>query len=269
MIIWTGDNPAHTVWNNNADEIYNITGVFIDLLYNKYNYKKPVFPSLGNHEEYIADQYDHIKLKREETFLQTMSNLFSHWLSEDDQKLFSKFGYYSKKYLDTDLRIISMNCFLCDTFNFFLVENPTDPDGQFIWMEKTLRDAERDGEFVFIIGHIPPGDTTFTSQCAKRYQALVDRFSNIIRGNFYGHTHYDEFRVMTEYFDKTKIAGVIYTAPSLTTFESHNPSFRIYEVDSKSMILKNYHQYRLNINEANANQDNEPVWKIVYSAKQV
>jgi sphingomyelin phosphodiesterase len=268
LIIWTGDNPAHTIWNNNADEIYNITAVFIDLLYNKYNYKKPVFPSLGNHEEFIADQYDPFT-NREVGFLSTMSKLFSNWLSEEEQQMFSKYGYYSKKYLNTNLRIISMNCFLCDTLNFYLIENPTDPQGQFSWMEKTLRDAEKNGEYVFIIGHIPPGDTTFTTQCAKRYQALVDRFSNIVRGNFYGHTHYDEFRLMTEYFNHDKISGVIYTTPSLTTYESHNPSFRVYEVESKNMIMKNYYQYRLNITKANSNPFAEPEWEIVYNAREV
>jgi sphingomyelin phosphodiesterase len=136
-------------------------------------------------------------------------------------------------------------------------------------MEETLRQAEKNGEYVFIIGHIPPGDSTYTTECAKRYQVLVDRFQNIIRGNFYGHTHYDEFRVLTEYYNKDKVAGIIYTAPSLTTYSFQNPSFRVYEVETKSMILKDYYQYRLNLTEANATPDKDPEWKIVYNAKKV
>jgi sphingomyelin phosphodiesterase len=136
-------------------------------------------------------------------------------------------------------------------------------------MEETLRKAEKDGEYVFIIGHIPPGDSTYTTECSKRYQILVDRFQNIIRGNFYGHTHYDEFRVLTEYYNKDKVAGIIFTAPSLTTYSFQNPSFRIYELDSNNIILKDYHQYRLDLVEANLHPDNEPEWKIAYSAKKV
>ena len=29
-----------------------------------------------------------------------------------------------------------------------------------------------------------------------QYARIVERFSNIIRGQFYGHTHYDEFSVL-------------------------------------------------------------------------
>jgi sphingomyelin phosphodiesterase len=270
LILWTGDNPPHNPWGENyKEEIYEITKLFIDLLLNKYNYTKPVFPSIGNHEEDISDQYNPYSRQREAEFLKAFGNFYKPWLSDEQYRSFIKNGYYTKKYLDTKLRIISINCFLCDNLNFFLIENPTDPHGQFAWMEETLRQAEKDGEYVFIIGHIPPGDSTYTSECSKRYQILVDRFQNIIRGHFYGHTHYDEFRVLTEYYNKEKVAGVIFTAPSLTTYSFQNPSFRIYELESKNMILKDYHQYRLNLTEANLNPDNEPEWKIAYSAKQV
>jgi sphingomyelin phosphodiesterase len=136
-------------------------------------------------------------------------------------------------------------------------------------MEKVLREAEKNNEYVFIIGHIPPGDSTYLSQCSKRYNALVDRFSNIIRGQFYGHTHYDEFRIINEYFNHTNIAGLILTAPSLTSYSWKNPSFRIYDVDSHSKIIKDYHQYRLNLTEANLTPDVKPKWKVSYTAKQV
>jgi len=195
-----------------------------------------------------------------------MSGIFKVWLSEEEYQLFKQYGYYTKKYLDTNLRIIAMNCFYCDIMNFFIIKNPTDPGNQFKWMEEVLRQAEKDREYVYIIGHIPPGDSTYTSECSKRYNALVDRFSNIIRGQFYGHTHYDEFRLIPEYFNKTNIAGVILTAPSLTSYTYKNPSFRVYEVDSNSMIVKDYEQYRFNITEANLNPDLKPTWKVSYTA---
>lgn len=269
MIIWTGDNPPHNPWNENANEIYEITRIFIDLLLNKYKYDKPVFPSIGNHEEYISDQYNPYNTQRETIFLKTFANFYKPWLNEEEYESFAQNGYYTKKYLNTNLRLISINCFLCDNLNFFLIENPTDPQNQFAWMEDILRSAEKAGEVVFIIGHIPPGDSTYTTECSKRYQVLVDRFSNIIRGNFFGHTHYDEFRIITEYFNKDKIAGIIYTAPSLTTYSFQNPSFRIYDLEAKNMLLKDYHQYRLNITEANLFPDREPEWKIAYSGKTV
>jgi len=84
-------------------------------------------------------------------------------------------------------------------------------------MIDVLRLSENSGEVVYIIGHIPPGDSQYLSECTKRYNAIIDRFSNIIKGQFFGHTHNDEFRTVSEYFNKNKTAGIIYTAPSLTT----------------------------------------------------
>jgi sphingomyelin phosphodiesterase len=267
MIIWTGDNPPHNPWVDNKKEIYNITKVFIDLLYHKYNYSGPVFPSLGNHEENVADQYNPYEEKNEKEFLVKMGSLYRIWLSDSEYNQFIQTGYYTTLYKNTNLRIISINCFMCDVLNFYLIRNPTDPGNQFEWLENVLRDSEKNGEFVFIIGHIPPGDSTYLSQCSKRYNALVDRFSNIIRGQFYGHTHYDEFRIVKEYFNSTNIAGLILTAPSLTTYSFINPSFRIYDVDSDTKILKDYSQYRLNITEANITPDIKPQFKVAYTAK--
>ncbi len=106
------------------------------------------------------------------------------------------------------------------------------------------------------------------SECSRRYNAIVDRFQNIIRGQFFGHTHYDEFKVINEYFNNNKTVGVILTAPSLTTYSYQNPSFRVYEMDSDTKMLIDYNQYRLNLTEANA-QEGEPEWKVSYTAKKV
>lgn len=268
MILFTGDNPPHNVWMSNSEEIFNITSKFVELLYGKYNYTGPVFPALGNHEEFTADQYNPIEGIREVEFLKSMGDIFKMWLNKSEMEMFLKNGYYTTKYLNTNLRIISLNCFMCDVMNFFLVRNPTDPGLQFLWLEKTLRAAENDNEYVYIIGHIPPGDSTYLSECSKRYNALVDRFSHIIQGQFYGHTHNDEFRIISEYFNKTNPIGLILTAPSLTTYSFQKPSFRYYEIDpSENFLLENYHQYRLNITEANLlPRGVKPKWTNVYNA---
>jgi sphingomyelin phosphodiesterase len=268
FIIFTGDNPPHNPWNDNGDEIYNITTIFVDLLLNKYNYTNPVFPVLGNHEEYTADLYNPFDMKRELGFLKRMGEIFTKWLSPEEFQHFSNYGYYTSKYLETNLRIIALNCFLCDVLNFFLIKDPTDPAKQFEWLESVLRAAERDGEKVFLIGHIPPGDSTYLSECSKRYNALTDRFSHIIRGHFYGHTHYDEFRVINQYFNSTVPAGIIFTAPSLTSYSFQHPSFRIYEMDEESKLLLDFHQYRMNLTEANLNPGRKPEWRISYSARE-
>jgi len=59
--------------------------------------------------------------------------------------------------------------------------------------------AEAHNESVLIIGHIPPGDVFALSDWSEVYRLLMNRFAHIIKGQFYGHTHYDEFKVVKGY----------------------------------------------------------------------
>jgi len=215
FMIWTGDNPSHSEWEREtANEILEVTSEFTKLMMDS---DIQVYPSLGNHEKYPSDQFYPFGQGREDEALKFFGNLWHKWLGDEAYNEFIKFGYYSKKHLDTNLRIISYNCFYCDVFNFFLIKNPTDPSNQIEWLEKTLRKAEQENEDVYLIGHIPSGDTSLLSECAKRHLALIDRFSHIIRGQFGGHTHNDEVKIMRDYFNKDKVNSIVYIVPSLTT----------------------------------------------------
>ena len=47
FIIWTGDNPAHNVWENTKEEAIKITTLFSYMVQFKYNYSIPVYPAIG------------------------------------------------------------------------------------------------------------------------------------------------------------------------------------------------------------------------------
>merc|ERR1712032_1715363 len=100
----------------------------------------------------------------------------------------------------------------------------------------------------------------------------MDRFSYIIRGHFTGHTHKDHVNLQIEYFADKKgnrnITGAVFTAPSLTTFDGLNPSFRLFEADFENKLLLNYFQYGFNVTEANLYDDSEPNWKVRYNANE-
>lgn len=215
FMIWTGDNPSHAEWERTtADEILEVTKIFTEKMVES---GIPVYPSLGNHEKYPSDQFYPFGGSKEKGLLEFFGNLWKDWLGEEAYQEFIQNGYYSKKHLDTNLRIISYNCLYCDALNFYLIKNPTDPSFQIQWLEDVLRKAEQNKEEVYLIGHIPAGDTSLLSECAKRYIALIDRFSHIIRGQFAGHTHFDEVKIMRDYFDKDKANSIVFIAPSLTT----------------------------------------------------
>lgn len=88
----------------------------------------------------------------------------------------------------------------------------------------------------------------------------------MIKGQFFGHSHFDEFRIVHEYFNYSNVAGVIYTAPSVTTYSNRMPSFRVYDVNSANNDLIDYTQYYLNITKANLLPDDTPKWEIQYTA---
>ena len=52
---------------------------------------------------------------------------------------------------------------------------------------------------------------------SERYRALVDRFTNIISGQFFGHSHNDEIEIVRSYSDDSPV-GVVFITPSLTTY---------------------------------------------------
>lgn len=88
----------------------------------------------------------------------------------------------------------------------------------------------------------------------RHYNGLVDRFEHIIRGQFFGHTHDDVISVTRGTFSGDP-TGIIFMPGSLTTYQNKNPSFRIYDVDPTTMLITNYANYRLNVTEANKNQN--------------
>ncbi len=99
-----------------------------------------------------------------------------------------------------------------------------------------------------------------------RYSVLVERYANIIKGQFFGHMHMDYFFITRSQADNAPVA-VTQQLPPLTTYHDFfcdpahgakiqncrrpNPSYRIYAVDRESYDLLNYEQYRLFLAEAN------------------
>lgn len=218
IILWTGDNGSHDVWNLAEDTAAIATRIVGEELFKNLTSKNnvPLYPAIGNHEERTVDLFNPYNLTYEEPLLKNITEVYSKFIDKKKAHSFLKRGYYSSLYKD-NLRIIALNCFLCDAVNFYLIKNPTDPLAQIEFLRETLHLAEQNNEIVYIIGHIPPGDETFLTECNKRYNVIMERFQNIIRGQFYGHTHNDEIRLIKSFQDEKKHISAVYIAPSTTT----------------------------------------------------
>ena len=265
FILWTGDNSPHNSNNSTQEENYKASIIVKDKLDEKFNHEIPIYPSLGNHEKFPSDLY----LGNETELLENYAQIFKDYFYEEQAfETFRKYGYYTEKYKDTNLRIVVLNCFLCDSFDFYIIGGRHEAaKEQFKWLEEVLRQAEKDGEFIYLIDHFPINSNFELTECAKRLIALFDRFDYIIRGFFSGHTHYDDIAPVRTYFEPRPIININYIAPPFGTYPGRNPSFRQFIIDSNTKNIIDYEQYRLNLTEAN--EKGEANWYIAYKATEL
>ena len=265
FIIWTGDNSPHNSKNSTQQDNYDATTIVKDKLNEKFKNEIPIYPALGNHEKFPSDLY----IGDEAELLENYAQIFKDYFYEDQAfESFRKYGYYTEKYKNTNLRIIVINCLLCDTWNFYVIGGRHDAaKKEFIWLEEVLRQAEKDGEFIYIIDHFPINSNFQLTECAHRFRALFDRFDYIIRGYFSGHTHYDDISPVKAYFEPKPIININYIAPPLTPYPGRHPSFRLFILDSNTKNVIDYQQYRLNITDANLKGVAD--WHIAYNATEL
>lgn len=263
FIILMGDNPPHNMWNVTKEEVVHLTQIITDAILKRFNGRVSVYPAIGNHDAVPMDNFT----GQDEELLMNLADTYKPFLTQEAYKSLHAYGYYSQLHPNSNLRFISINSLLCDSFNFNLFYNTTLAEKMFKWLEDTLILAEKNNEIVYFINHIPLNNQQGTLQCGKRLIALLDRFQYIVRGHFSGHTHSDEVNTLHEYFNRDKIFGITYVIPSLTTFGGLLPSFRLLEIDSNTKMIKDNVQYRLNLTISN--QMRKPIWYISYRGTQM
>lgn len=110
----------------------------------------------------------------ETILLHSLSKVFKKYLTPEAYDDFSQYGYYTMLYKNTNLRLISLNCILCNSINFNLIGDSFQISKMFNWLEKVLNSAEKKGEKIYLLDHIP----MYTSQ--QTYE-FANSFINFIR----------------------------------------------------------------------------------------
>ena len=249
FIIWTGDNAEHNSYSSDQEEVYYTTQTIKNAIDNAFGKDIIVYPVIGNHEVYPNDLW---KPGNYEIF-EKLGNIYKDYFFEEQAyQMFSKYGYYTELHPDTNLRIVALNCLYCDSVDYHsMATTHEEAKAEFIWLEQVLRDAEKNGEYVYILDHFPINGDFTLYECSKRLRALVDRFDYIIRGYFSGHTHHEDIAPIRRYFEPRPIININFIAPSLSTNDGGHPSFRIYTIDSNTKNVIDYEQYRMNLTDSN------------------
>ena len=100
------------------------------------------------------------------------------------------------------------------------------------------------------MGHIPPSYKDCSKKWAIRYNALVERYQNIIRFQTFGHIHSEQYSV-TRSLTSNKPIGVEYIAGNAGSFGNLDPSFRLYEFNSEFHVPVEFSVYKLDLEESN------------------
>ena len=114
-------------------------------------------------------------------------------------------GYYAAQ-PTKGLTVISLNV------NYWAVQNPAASSGtegaaMMSWFGTEMAAAEARGDAVHILGHQPPQDTGTSTVAGGwswlpgywgQYCAIISKHQSIVRGQFYGHIHIDQWTLTRE-----------------------------------------------------------------------
>ncbi|XP_028840193.1 sphingomyelin phosphodiesterase [Denticeps clupeoides] len=278
-VYWTGDIPAHNVWSQTRSQQLNELTTISRLIHKYLGPEVKVYPAVGNHESTPVNSFPppFIHGNHSSQWLyNTMAEEWSAWLPEEALETIRHGGFYTAQ-VQPGLRVASLNMNFCAKENYWLLVNSTDPAGQLLWLVNVLQEAENKGEKVHIIGHIPPG--LCLNSWSWNYYHIFNRYEGTVAGQFFGHTHVDEFQMFYDEETLSRPLGVAFIAPSLTTYINLNPGFRIYYVDGRypesSHLVLDYETFILNLTEANYHvappttdsvHDPNPKWTLLYRA---
>ncbi|TKR82050.1 hypothetical protein L596_015827 [Steinernema carpocapsae] len=271
-IIVSGDLESHADWDyshKGHEEMVKNTSA----LFKKYFPNVNTYFAVGNHEgvpiDNFAPRWAPEKFNMDWLY-GTMAEAWKGWVP-DDQLDHVKFnGCYMKK-LFPGLRLVSLNNALGDAMNFYLYVNQTDPDGTMTWFINQLADAEAAGDKVHVVSHIPGGDTEALEGWAHNYYKVINRFEDTVVVQFFGHMHSEQYYMMYENPDDfhSRPTSVVYAAPSVTTYSSFNPAYRIYTIDGvypgSSFQILDFEEYFFNITKANAHPE-DTKWETLYAS---
>ncbi|XP_051971914.1 sphingomyelin phosphodiesterase-like [Xyrauchen texanus] len=280
-VYWTGDIPAHNVWSQTrAQQLKELTTISRLVL----KYLGPnvtVYPAVGNHESTPVNSFPPPFMHgnwSSRWLYDTMAKEWAQWLPEDALETIRRGGFYTAE-IERGLRVVSLNMNFCARENFWLMVNSTDPADQLQWLVRILQEAENKGEKVHIIGHIPPG--LCLSSWSWNYYHIVNRYESTITGQFFGHTHCDEFQMFYDEETLSRPLSVAFIAPSVTTFENLNPGYRVYYIDGNhpgsSRMVLDHETFILNLTLANnqperpaipTKPDPNPSWTLLYRASE-
>jgi sphingomyelin phosphodiesterase acid-like 3 len=233
---------------------------------------KPVFPALGNNDDFCGDY----AIEPHGPFLAMLREMWEPLLGGRPgsfAKTFPIGGFYSAPHPTVPkLRVVVLNTvFFSRKYKNACADSESEGDpGSFElgWLEAVLDAAARDGERVWLIYHIPPGIDVYASlgkgvcpstpvplwaagDLAGFLQVLADN-AGVVEASFAGHTHIDDFRLPPS-------GGFVHGTPAVSPIYGNNPGFQLFSYQRSSGALLDERTYFLNLAASS------PAWEQEYA----
>ncbi|CAB4255208.1 similar to Saccharomyces cerevisiae YDR452W PPN1 Vacuolar endopolyphosphatase with a role in phosphate metabolism [Maudiozyma barnettii] len=279
--IFTGDMISHDLGKHISYESTRESEVRIMKDLKSRMGSTPVFPVLGNHDNYPYAEMAPQKYGFYNKFSwnsDLMSDMWEDfgWLNEEQaQQSRTHYAGYSVE-TKMGLKVISLNSntwYPSNTYNY-INASAVDNFGQFEFLIEELIASENKNQRVWITAHIPPGLGCLPIP-SKIFTEIVERFSpSTIAGVFFGHTHKDQFEILyagsgNDTKSMENALNTAYIAPSITPWNDVNPAWRYYEVDKTTFSIMDMHTFYTPLNATYSNDGAEPTWKYEYSARDI
>ena len=222
-------------------------------------------------------------------------------------------GFYSKYSSDGRIRILSLNTLLwaqqlsngVRTINRYhsakSIPQPTsspvpcqqrsdDPFGQLAWLEEEVRQAAEQGQYVMLVGHIPPGvkagEQGWCWQYWQRLEQLLHRYESVITALQFGDYSQDMIRLVrrrntappshsqhhqqqqqhhSSSFAAT-VSHVIHINPGLSPRKNVNPAARIYTFQRHNSRIVDYQQLYIDLTRTHTSNHTPLHWLFQYNA---
>ncbi|KAF5378767.1 hypothetical protein D9615_006955 [Tricholomella constricta] len=223
----------------------------------------PVYPTVGNHEAAPVNAFPRStasKPNAAQWIYDIQSQGWAKWINTAGASQVAHYsGSYSAVHPGTNLRIISINTVYWYKANFWLYDSDKqqpDPNGILAFTVKELQMAEDAGQRAWIVAHMPPGRQDTLQDQSNYFDQIVQRYKNTIAGQFYGHSHQDQFAIAYSNYARRSAETAVsvgWIGPALTPRDS-NPAFRVYDVDPDTYEIMDSRVFRT-------------TWELYYSAR--
>ncbi|CAG0882217.1 unnamed protein product [Cyprideis torosa] len=233
----------------------------------------PIYPVIGNHDALPVNQFPPPSAKTSNPvnwlYKAAAKRWTENWLPPSARPSVEWTGVYVV-HLPNNFRIITINTLYCFKLNWWVYTTTPDPGKQLERLRDELQAAEDAGDLVHIVGHVAPATPDCIPVWFHHYAKLVDRYSDTIRGEFYGHHHAHVFNVVHTDRDpnnRNSAKSVAFLGPSMHTLTALNPAYTVYTIDGNTKRVKDIEVWYLDIEEAD--RTGVPNWKKLYDFRSV